>query len=162
MTRILEWFTPAAATRLLVISYFIAVSLDLIHGTRVLDFMHPLLPEDLAIALMRGVVLTLSVLILTGVARRMAALVLSLIVFFSSYAALYSGGDISAFWRDLALVGALLMTAGPRVPQMPEEGQSVSDTAKHASPSSEGPGDTPAKPLEDQPFRDDFDFVRSG
>ena len=110
MTRKFDWITPAGLTRLLVISYFLAVSLGLIKGTGLLEFMRPLLPEEFAGPLMRGLVLTLSVLILTGIARRPAALILSLVVFFSSYTALYAGGDIGAFWRDLALVGAPMMT----------------------------------------------------
>ena len=162
MTRKFEWFTPAAATRLLVISYFIAVSLDLIHGTRVLEFMRPLLPENLAIPLMRGVVLTLSVLILTGLARRTAALVLSLVVFFSSYAALYSGGDISAFWRDLALVGALLMTANFKSPEDRDVDWSAeSRPRRNPQPQTQAQVDQDS-PKDDQPFRDDFDLVRSG
>ncbi len=162
MTLKFEWFTPSALTRLLVISYFIAVSLGLIQGTRILDFMRPVLPEGLATPLMRGVVLTLSVLILTGLARRTAALVLSLVVFFSSYAALYSGGDISAFWRDLALVGALLMTANFKNPEDRDLDWSSEVGRDRAPQAKDSDQVDPVGPLDDKPFRDDFDIVRSG
>lgn len=162
MTRRFPWITPTSLTRLLVISYFIAVSLGLIQGSNLLELLTPLLPETLATPLMRGLILTLSVLILTGLARRTSALVLSLVVFFSSYAALYEGGDISAFWRDLALVGALLMTANFKGPQERDLDWSTTqnDLPRKDSPTKDH--DDPVSPLDDSAFRDDFDMVRSG
>lgn len=158
MTRIIDWITPASLTRLLVISYFIAVSLGLIRGTEFAEFMRPVLPDNVALILMRVLVLTLAVLILTGYARRPAALVLSLVVFFSSYTALYAGGDIGAFWRDLALVGALLMTANFAAP-----GERNEPAPRSAKAGTDAPADKASSAgLDDKPFRDDLDMARAG
>ncbi len=162
MTLSFKWITPTNLTRLLVISYFIAVSLKLIDGNSTLQMLNPVLPPPVAERLMQGLVLTLAALILTGLARRTAALVLSLVVFFASYAALYNGGDISAFWRDLALVGALLMTANFRSPEDRDVDWSRStDDVQNAAAASKD-YQAPVDPLDDSAFRDDFDMARSG
>ena len=51
-------------------------------------------------------------MILVGWHRQGAALVLALAMFWASYLAMMSAPDqnIGAFWRDLALIGALVMT----------------------------------------------------
>lgn len=147
--------------RLLVLSYFIALSLDLIGGTRMMDFMVPVLPPELADWLMRGLVLMLSLLILIGIGRRHAALVLSLIVFFSSYTSLYAGGDISHFWRDLALIGALLLTAELAPATNPADLWPERDNTEPHSPLPRETVDARPAPLGDQPFREDLDIVRA-
>lgn len=161
MNRIAKSFSARSVTRLLVMSYFIALSLGLIGGTRMMEFMVPLLPDDLADTAMRGLVLTMSMLVLTGIGRRPAASILSLLVFFSSYTTLYAGGDISLFWQDLALIGAILMTAdftGPEdkeidwnAVEVPEKPERVRSKPVNDAPNS---GD-------DQPFREDLDLVRA-
>ncbi len=161
MTHRFPWITPTSLTRLLVISYFIAVSLKLIAGNHTLDLLDPVLPETLAEPLMQGLVLTLAVLILTGLGRRTAALVLSLVVFFASYTTLYNGGDIGAFWRDLALVGALLMAANFRTPDDRDIDWSRKNSDDVAPTAPTKDHDAPVNPLDDSAFRDDFDMARA-
>lgn len=98
-------------TRLLIVSYFVALALGQISGMEVSQMAATFLPDPYATIVMKGVILALSIMILIGLFRRPAALVLALIVFWSSYLTLYSGGSIDAFWRDLALIGGLLLTA---------------------------------------------------
>lgn len=105
---------PSSVTRLLVISYFLALSLGLVHGSDVRLLATPFMPENVAHYLMRAVVLLLGAMVLFGVQRKAAALILSLVIFWPSYMTLYGGGDVSAFWRDLALIGALVMSATQR------------------------------------------------
>lgn len=161
MFRIRDWISPRGIMRLLVLSYFIALSLGWIGGSAMLGFMLPLLPGDIALRLMQGLILGLSVLILVGIGRRHAALILALVVFFSSYTTLYGGGDISAFWRDLALIGALLMTADFSGPK--DRDDDLRDLAAPAAPvrvPSRPENPTPP-PLDDQAFREDFDIARA-
>ncbi len=109
--QILSALSAQFITRLLIVSYFIAIALGLIGGVDVSRLATPFLPETLAVYLMRVIVLALCGMVLFGMWRRPAALVLSLIVFWTSYITLYAGGEIGAFWRDLALIGGLLLTA---------------------------------------------------
>ena len=161
MFQIRDWISPRGIMRLLVLSYFIALSLGWIGGSGVMQFMLPLLPPDIALRVMQGLILGLSLLILIGIGRRHAALVLALVVFFSSYTALYAGGDISAFWRDLALIGALLMTADFKGPKDQEglEEPFVTDSAPERTPPQLH--DAPIVPLTDQAFREDFDIAQA-
>lgn len=161
MARILDWISPRGIMRLLVISYFIAMSLGWIGGTQMIDFMIPILPDGLATMLMRGLILFLSVLVLTGFGRRHAALVLALVVFFSSYTTLYSGGDIGAFWRDLALIGALLMTADFATPKDEDIDWDLSEHEPKSARVPSQPPMSPVTPLDDQPFREDLDIARA-
>ncbi|MEM7718998.1 MAG: hypothetical protein AAF222_07325 [Pseudomonadota bacterium] len=164
MARVLDLVSPRGIMRLLVLSYFIAVSLGWIGGHGLIEFMLPYLPSTLAMWLMQGLVLGLALLILFGIGRRHAALVLSLVVFFSSYTALYTGGDISAFWRDLALIGALLMTADFAAPSATEDtvATDIDESPRTRAPSPSRPHGGPAHPQGDQPFREDFDIARAG
>ena len=84
MSQFLDWFSPRGIMRLLVLSYFIALSLGWIGGTPMIEFMFPVLPDVIAAHLMQAIILVLSGLILIGIGRRPAALIMSLIVFFSS------------------------------------------------------------------------------
>ncbi len=161
MDRITQGITARSITRVILISYFIAVSLGLIGGTHLTEFMAPLLPADLAENIMRGLVLTLSMLVLTGIGRRHAALVLSLVVFFSSYVTLYAGGDVGLFWRDLALVGALLMTADLTNPNDKEIDWNTATLAPPEKPATSREAPDPIDPLDDQPFREDLDIARA-
>lgn len=98
-------------TRLLIVSYFVAVALGQITAMDVSRLAETFLPQAQANLVMCGLILALSAMVLFGFFRRPAALVLALIVFWSSYLTLFSGGDIESFWRDLALIGGLLLTA---------------------------------------------------
>lgn len=102
---------PATITRLLVVSFFIALSLGLIEGCDVRLLASPFIAAPYDAYIMHAMVLGLSLMILIGFMRRRAALVLALIVFWTSYMMLFAGGDVSAFWRDLALIGGLIMSA---------------------------------------------------
>lgn len=98
--------------RLLIVSYFVALALGVIQGTDLASLAKPFLPDWFAGVLTSGLVLALSVMILTGWQRRPAALVLALMMFWASYMAMMRAPDqeLGAFWRDLALIGALVMT----------------------------------------------------
>ncbi len=98
-------------TRLLVVSFFIALSLGLIDGVDIKRLAIPFVPDPFATYLMRALMLALCAMVLFGFFRRPAALILALMVFWPSYMTLFSGGDVSAFWRDLALIGGLIMSA---------------------------------------------------
>lgn len=162
MARLLDLVSPRGIMRLLVLSYFIAVSLGWARGSGTIEFIQPFLPDVIATRLMQGLVLGLALLVLLDIGRRQAALVLSLVVFFSSYTTLFAGGDISAFWRDLALIGALLMTADFAMPRRQEDGHPLERGQKPEARVSSPPAEQPATSQDDQPFRKDFDLVRSG
>ncbi len=104
--------TGHSVVRLLIVSYFIALALGVIQGTDVSVLATAILPPSVASLVMSGIVLLLSGLILIGWHRRAAALVLALAMFWSSYLAMMNAPDqnLGAFWRDLALIGALVMT----------------------------------------------------
>lgn len=162
MNRLIDSVAPRGIMRLLVISYFAALSLGLIGGTAVVDFLTPVLPASIAIPLMKGLILTLCALILVGIGRRTAALILSLVVFYASYTALYTGGDIGAFWRDLALIGALLLTADFARPGDKEIDWPPLDLDKAGPPKGAGKTTLPdGAPGDDQRFREDLDMVRA-
>lgn len=98
-------------TRLLIVSYFVAIALGLNTGFELSLLAETFLPPVPAQYLMQLSILILCVMVLCGVWRRPAALLLALIVFWTSYLTLYAGGEIGTFWRDLALIGGLLLTA---------------------------------------------------
>ena len=134
--------------RILVVSYFIALAFGLIQGAEISRLASPFLSDVYASIGMGALVVLLSAMILTGLFRRPAALVLSLIVFWASYMTLFAQGDINGFWRDLALIGGLLISAGvgqglgraakeeaqvktkakpePQLPKMPEQSNTAS------------------------------------
>ncbi len=98
--------------RILIVSYFIALAFGLIQGAEIKRLASPFLSESNAGIAMGAIVIGLCALVLIGVFRRPAALVLSLVVFWASYMTLFAQGDINGFWRDLALIGGLLIAAG--------------------------------------------------
>lgn len=99
-------------TRILILSYFVALALGLIQGAEIVRLTLPFLPMAEAQYTIGIIVVLLSSMVLVGIFRRPAALVLSLILFFSSYMTMFASGDLTGFWRDLALIGGLLMSAG--------------------------------------------------
>ena len=151
-------------TRILILSYFIALATGLIGGAEISRLATPFLPPDMAFYLTSGLVLALSILVVVGIFRRPAALILALIVFWSSYITLFANGDINGFWRDLALIGGLLISAGVG------NGLSLAKRAEQAVPDA-----TPSEPVPDLPrtqsprpratvsrFREDLSLARSG
>ena len=155
LSQIAGFITAQMITRLLIISYFIAIALGLISGIDISRLANPFLPELPALYLMRLVVLTLCGMVLFGLFRRPAALVLALVVFWTSYMTLYAGGEIGAFWRDLALIGGLLLTANIATyadRAMAEDWDKDEELGSDAQS---------AGLLSEPDFREDFDVVRA-
>lgn len=100
-------------TRILIASYFIAVSLRLIDGTDASVLTVWFMSETISAFVGSLVMFVLGYFVLMGVWLRPAALLLGIILFWASYISNVSDSNpngISAFWRDLALVGALILT----------------------------------------------------
>lgn len=161
LTRLSDTMSAQFITRLLIVSYFVALALGLIAGVDTTRLATPIMAPEIAHHAMRAIVLTLCGMVLFDLWRRPAALLLSLVVFWASYISLYSGGDIGAFWRDLALIGALLLTAD--VAGYADAALSWNTPAvkedKPPAPEARIPS-TPG-PEHDSPFREDFDIVRA-
>lgn len=95
--------------RILIASYFLAVAIGLIPGTGITALSAQILPEGKAAIVGNGVLFALSYLVLVGAWLRVSALLLATLVFWSSYVA-HMGVNLEAYWRDMALVGALILT----------------------------------------------------
>ncbi len=148
--------------RVLIVSYFIALALGLIRGTDFSNLLTMFLPEMAAIYIARFIVLLLSGMILFGVGRRVGALLLSLALFWASYIALYAGNDIGAFWRDLALIGGLLLTAditGYADAALASDDDLADDTDTYIEDDDLGPS---AISQSGDPYREDFQIARNG
>ena len=110
--------------RILVASYFIGISLNLAPGVDPARLFLPILPSEQAEQVGAAIVFALSWLILAGMWLRPAVLLLALIVFWSSFLEnVLDTGSIAAgdFWRDLTLIGALMLTylrLGPEAARM--------------------------------------------
>ncbi len=156
--------------RLLIVSYFIALSIGLIDGTDLSMLTSPFLPALHASIVANAGVIALSALILLDVHRRAAALLLALFLFWCSY--LGSLGhvgtvDVGAFWRDLALIGALLLTYsdGNRLSlgsyTLPEGGL-LEPSAQNSVEDGSLKKDAPKRQLSKKSlYRNDLDFVRT-
>lgn len=99
--------------RILISSYFIAVALGLINGTDGSVLAAYFLPEAYASFAGSAIVFALAYMVLVGIWLRPAALLLALVLFWSSYIVNFGPEGplkVGDFWRDLALVGALMMT----------------------------------------------------
>lgn len=107
--------------RVLIASYFLAVALRLMPGTALSSLFAGILPAPYAAATTAGLVFIFSFMIMLDMATRLAALFLALMTFFASYLAMLQLGvadELGAFWRDLALIAALLLTyAEPQLGQ---------------------------------------------
>lgn len=158
--RFSDLFTARSVMRLLLLSYFVAVALNLIGGTELAGLFRPLMPTAVAGPLTLALVLGLSAMVLSGVGRRVGALLLSLVVFFASYIALYEGADIAAFWRDLALVGGLLLTAD--IARTEDDEQADPHDIEIEAERAPGHSEMPAPPRDAAAFREDFDAARTG
>ena len=99
--------------RILIASYFMAVSLNLIGGTDGRAIALWMIPEGYASTVSGAAIFCLSFLVMIGVWLRPAALLLAVLVFWSSYITFLTSGKefaVESFWRDLALIGALFLT----------------------------------------------------
>lgn len=103
--------------RVVIASYFLAVAIGLIPGTGASPLMAAVLPEPYAGAVGQTVIFITAYLVLVGVWLRVAALLLANVLFWSSYIGNAGIGDLEAFWRDLALMGALILTYTQTLPR---------------------------------------------
>lgn len=100
-------------TRLIIVSYFLALGFGVIPGSEIWRLTAPLLPDTFAGLVANALVITLATCVLLGVYRRTAALVLAMVVFWPGYLAMMASAEaVGGFWRDLALISGLLMCAG--------------------------------------------------
>ena len=100
--------------RILILSYFVGLSFGFIGGTDLTLLAQPFLPIEYARILMATLVVILCVMALFDWRRRTAAMTLALILFWSSYMTMFQLQvvEVDFFWRDLALIGGLLFSAG--------------------------------------------------
>lgn len=103
--------------RVVIASYFLAVAVGLIPGTDASPLTAAVLPEPYAGAAGQTVIFVTAYLVLVGVWLRVAALLLANVLFWSSYIGNAGIGDLEAFWRDLALIGALILTYTQTLPR---------------------------------------------
>ena len=104
--------------RLLILSYFAALGIGAVEGAQLSRLTRPFLDDPHASYSIGLVVLILAFMVLIGMFRRPAALILSLVLFWASYLTMLASGDLGGFWRDLALIGGLCMLAGVGDPIM--------------------------------------------
>lgn len=103
--------------RIVIASYFLAVSLGLIPGTVAWPLAAPFLPEPYAELAGKVVIFTTAYLVLVGAWLRVSALLLATVLFWSSYIVNIGSSNLEAFWRDLALIGALILTYTQTLPR---------------------------------------------
>ena len=99
--------------RIVIGSYFMAMALGLIAGVDPSGMFWPALPEPTARIVGTGLLFTLSVAFMAGVFLRLTALMLALFILCSSVIEHYMHIEtlaVSAFWRDLALSCAVLLS----------------------------------------------------
>jgi hypothetical protein len=103
------------SVRMLIASYFMATAIGSIPGADTGALLSPLMSETLGRVVAGSIVFTLATLVLIGKQTRMAALILGLLTFYASYLQMVQIGIdhvLGAFWRDMALVAALMLTYG--------------------------------------------------
>lgn len=103
--------------RIIIASYFLAISLGLIPGTTALPLTESFLPQPYADAASKAVIFATAYLVLLGVWLRLSALLLASLLFWSSYLENIGAGNLEGFWRDLALIGALILTYTQTLPR---------------------------------------------
>lgn len=103
--------------RIVIASYFLAVSLGLIPGTVAWPLTAPFLPEPYADLAGKAVIFTTAYLVLVGAWLRVSALLLATVLFWSSYIQNIGSNNLEGFWRDLALIGALILTYTQTLPR---------------------------------------------
>ncbi|MGR3290707.1 MAG: hypothetical protein ACU0C9_05875 [Paracoccaceae bacterium] len=99
--------------RILIASYFVAVSIGLISGTDATPLATMFMSAEPAQLVGASAVFILGFLVLCGIWLRPAAMLLGIILFWSSFI-LHFGptgtAPLGDFWRDLVLIGALMLT----------------------------------------------------
>lgn len=99
--------------RIVIGSYFMAISLDLISGLDPSALFSAYLPEHIARPAGTTLLFALSVAFMSGLFLRMMSLMLAIFVLSSSVFQNYIGPEtttVSSFWRDLALVCGILLS----------------------------------------------------
>jgi len=99
--------------RIVIGSYFMAISLGLIGGVDAAALLEPLLPVPIGALAGTGLLFVLSAGFMAGVRLRLFALSLALFLLCSSIAdnwADLASGIVAPFWRDLTLVAAVLLS----------------------------------------------------
>ncbi|MDA3859175.1 MAG: hypothetical protein PF480_13325 [Roseovarius sp.] len=99
--------------RIVIGSYFMALSIDLVAGLDPAAIFAPLMTPLAADILGSTVMFSLSASLMAGIELRLVALSLAIFVFSSSLAQNMLHvvpGSVSAFWRDLTLTCAVLLT----------------------------------------------------
>ncbi|MDJ1015647.1 MAG: hypothetical protein QNJ35_03965 [Paracoccaceae bacterium] len=162
-----ELLTGHAVVRLLIVSYFMALSLGVISGTDVSVLAGPFLPDLPARVLTSGAVFGLAAMILLGVHRRAAALLLAIAMFWASYLTMLSApvDELGAFWRDLALIGALILTyadaeriAGDPAPEFQRHRRRISTKASFMR--SDRTSESQSAKQDAELYRRDLDLAR--
>jgi uncharacterized membrane protein YphA (DoxX/SURF4 family) len=105
--------TGANLIRILIASYFLALGVGVIPGTDISALFATVLPDPYAGLLAGGIVFALAYMVLVGLWLRPAALLLALVVFWSSYISVSHLGfadQLGGFWRDMTLIAALILT----------------------------------------------------
>ena len=106
--------------RILIASYFLALATGIVSATHLAAPFSPLLPDPWAGRAGCALVFCLAYLIMIGVRLRAAAIGLAGLMFAShAVLALQTGlsAQIDTLWRDLALIGALMLTYGEAAPR---------------------------------------------
>jgi len=106
--------TFLSLTRILIASYFLANATGLVFDPSSRTFFDGLLPADQAALATTIYLFGTAFLIMVGYAVRFAALLLAVFVFWSGYVQFETAVSASAltdFWRDMAMLGMLLMIA---------------------------------------------------
>lgn len=124
---------PAGQTvlRILIASYFIAVALGIISGTNLALLFSAVLPAPLDAAFAAGMVFILAFMVMLAVYTRVAALILALMTFYASYLMMVELGveqELGSFWRDLALIAALLLTYFDHTPERGQHRRAIHRT----------------------------------
>lgn len=153
-----DLISPQFVVRLLIVSYFIAYAFHLTPGADIHQLTDTFMSATQSHFTVRGVVLILSAMILFDVQRRIAALVLSILVFWSSYISMLLGADVGEFWLMLALIGGLLHTGGIGATRDPEPEAVDHDPAPR--PVSVRPTRRRSASGRDLPYRKDLEVVR--
>lgn len=110
-----HWFdhTGRSLIRIVIGSYFLAISMGLVKGVDAAALLDTVLPAQLAGRLGAMLLMGASLIFMSGLVLRISALFLALFVLSSSAAQhgfFLQPQDLSGFWRDIALICAVLLS----------------------------------------------------
>ena len=103
-----------SVVRILIASYFLAMATGLVFEPASRTFLDGILPGEYAQLASTTYLFVTAFAIMTGVYLRPAALLLAVYIFWSGFLHYDLGGSqeaLSAYWRDMALLGAILLIA---------------------------------------------------